>query len=200
MMISSTQLILVCCTALSIEISAAPAANYIEMHPVAKESKVIGPALKFTLEWEIKGSTMDCCFSADNQDAQHFIAIGFSGPKEPEQRMNNSDIVWAFPTKDGKGSLESVYSDSSAANPIGTPTLKITTISFELKDGTMKACFSRPLKGGHNPIANGQGLIWANGPLDSTTGFPVYHGADSPDPSGRTQTHRSDEVSAMQWS
>lgn len=100
---------------------------------------------------------MDCCISAENQDAQHYIAIGFSGPKVPSQGMTNSDIVWAFPTSDGKGSVQSVYSNASVGQPIGTPTLKITASSFQLQDGIMTACFSRLLKDGHNPIANGQG-------------------------------------------
>eukprot|EP00041_Stephanoeca_diplocostata_P005750 m.67996 g.67996 ORF g.67996 m.67996 type:complete len:215 (+) comp15976_c0_seq1:123-767(+) len=168
--------------------------------PSGKKSEIIGPALNFTLEWEINGPSMDCCFSAENQDAQHYIAIGFSGPKVPSQGMTNSDIVWAFSSSTGTGTLQSVYSNTSAGQPIGTPTLKISSTSFELKDGTMTACFSRLLKDGHNPIANGQAVIWANGPLDSTTGMPTYHGADAHDPTGKTQTHRSDEVPAMQWS
>eukprot|EP00035_Acanthoeca_spectabilis_P021381 m.437896 g.437896 ORF g.437896 m.437896 type:complete len:189 (+) comp18174_c0_seq1:42-608(+) len=164
----------------------------------APNAEIIGPAVKFKLEWDFSGSTdLDVCISAPNLNASVYIAIGFSGPKVPKQGMMDSDIVWAYPTADGKGAIETMYSNQSAGYPGATPTLSISQPSFSLSDGTMKACFTRPLKSGHNPIANGQAVIWAIGPL--ADGKPTYHGADGHDPTGQTQTHRSDEVPAMKW-
>mmetsp|Transcript_16121 Transcript_16121/g.41790 ORF Transcript_16121/g.41790 Transcript_16121/m.41790 type:complete len:188 (+) Transcript_16121:57-620(+) len=161
------------------------------------KSMIIGPAVNFQLQWTIMGSSMDVCMSAPNMNNSAYLAIGFSGPKVPHQGMMNSDIVWGYPTADGKGALEVMYSNMSAGFPGATPTLTISKSSFSLVGGVMKACFTRDLSSGHNPIKNGNAVIWAIGPLANAK--PTYHGADAPDPSGRTQEHRSDEVPAMQW-
>jgi hypothetical protein len=75
--------------------------------------------------------------------------------------MMDSDIVAAYPTADGKGALTVLYSNTSAGYPGATPTLTISDPEFRLTDGTMQACFARSMTSGHNPIKNGQAVIWA---------------------------------------
>jgi hypothetical protein len=79
----------------------------------------------------------------------------------PSQGMMDSDIVAAYPTADGKGALTVLYSNTSAGYPGATPTLTISDPEFRLTDGTMQACFARSMTSGHNPIKNGQAVIWA---------------------------------------
>ena len=89
--------------------------------------------------------------------------------------------------------------NNTGGYPDGVGTMKINMTSFELVSGTMTACFVRPLDTGHNGIKDGNAVIWASGPLAPPSNTPTYHGADGHDPTGATQTHRSDEVPAMEW-
>jgi hypothetical protein len=40
----------------------------------------------------------------------------------PHQGMNMSDIVWAYPTKDGRGAVEVMFSNATSGEPCATLT------------------------------------------------------------------------------
>ena len=132
-----------------------------------------------------------------------FIALGFS---EASQMMNHSDIVAAYFTAAGKPVVKGMFSDSYAPNPTGggsggypggVNTLELTDTSLEARDGHLHACFTRAYKSGHYPIADGGRVIWSRGAVVSDD--ISYHGADGHDDTGKTQSHRSDEMNPINW-
>lgn len=124
-----------------------------------------------------------------------WLGVGFQPAATGGRGMNNADIVVGL----GTNTVNVLYSNAAAGYPSGTPTLQVTNGTFGIYDGGLGAlCFARALAGGHNPLPASVGLIWAVG--QTSGGAIAYHGSDAHDPSGNTQTHRSDEVPAITWS
>mmetsp|Transcript_310 Transcript_310/g.609 ORF Transcript_310/g.609 Transcript_310/m.609 type:complete len:174 (+) Transcript_310:27-548(+) len=155
-----------------------------------KNTCLIGPGAGFSVSWTYGADSTDICFSASNQTDSSYIGLGFSA--QPHNAMNASDIVVGF-----TGTVKALFSDSSTGYPDGTPALKISNGKFSYKDGTSTTCFTRPTAGGTTPLTSSGYVIWANGPVAS--GDISYHSPDAPDPTGKSQTHRSDETPVIDW-
>eukprot|EP00048_Salpingoeca_helianthica_P016278 m.231437 g.231437 ORF g.231437 m.231437 type:complete len:192 (+) comp18361_c0_seq1:202-777(+) len=158
----------------------------------------IGPAINFTLAWtaDLARGQLAVCFSASNRTSTDWIGLGFAA--QPQNMMNQSDIVVGYFGSSGKPQVVSLFSDDTEGYPSGQPTLSISKTTFSLVGSTMTVCFTRPLASGHVTVNQTTAVIWAVGPT-SVDGDITYHGGDDDDPSGRTQTHRSQNIPTFRW-
>jgi len=155
--------------------------------------QIIGPAVDFTLEWtpNIKSKVLDVCVSC-NGSSSSWIGIGFSGKNIPGAKMNNSDMVVGYFNDKNDPVVKAMYSNKTVGYPIGPNALNITATALSVNDGVIRMCFSRPFDSGHHIIKNGRRVVWGRGHTVNNSIY--YHGSDPHDDSGKTQSHRSDEV------
>jgi len=124
-----------------------------------------------------------------------WIGIGFREPGLTQ--MNGSDIVVGFKTAAGGAVVKAMFANDTAGYPGGVNTLKISAPSFASVGGVTTLCFTRPVTSGHVSLTDSTKVIWGNGPILNDD--LDYHGSDDVDPTGKTQTHRSDEAQPVRF-
>jgi len=159
-----------------------------------KFTQVLGPAIGFNVTWDppVGGQTSIC---ASARTTLAWIGVGFREPGFTQ--MNGSDIVVGFTTSQGQVVVKAMYSNDTAGYPGGISTLKISAPSFSSVGGVTTLCFTRPVASGHVPLTDSTKVIWANGPILNDD--LDYHGSDTADPTGKTQTHRSGDTQPVRF-
>eukprot|EP01012_Entosiphon_sulcatum_P057003 TRINITY_DN80714_c0_g1_i1.p2 TRINITY_DN80714_c0_g1~~TRINITY_DN80714_c0_g1_i1.p2 ORF type:complete len:195 (-),score=48.20 TRINITY_DN80714_c0_g1_i1:152-736(-) len=156
----------------------------------------LGPAINFTLQWgngDAAGD-LDICFSAVGLDNTKFLALGFSA--KPQTMMANTDIVVAWFSANGP-IIEAKYAVNATGYPGGKAGFALSNTHVLLDHGFLRACFTRAANTGNVPLVDGGSVRWATGAV--TNNDLTYHGFDVPDPTGKTQVHRSQDTPTVNW-
>eukprot|EP00040_Diaphanoeca_grandis_P026714 m.150020 g.150020 ORF g.150020 m.150020 type:complete len:202 (-) comp30702_c0_seq1:131-736(-) len=170
--------------------------------PKTPNFQLLGPAVNYTLNWVVEHEVLTLCVSCDGNAVESWIGIGFTGTTKLPG-MQDYDLVTAYqPTAGAAPVVQTWYSNTTGGFPNGNSTLKVIDGSamFHYEAGNLNFCFERLLNDGHHIIEDGAHVIWAHGPTSPTADLSVqYHGSDGHDPSGKTQSHRSDETPPIMW-